>query len=70
MEGPETLSSLIAWSIFTGAALFTILAGIVLSYHWFRYSFNKTASIIALSLYGGVSFVLLSLLFNAVVRIV
>lgn len=69
MESPETLSSLVAWSIFVGAAFFTVLAGIVLSYHWFRYSFNKTVSLIALAVYGTVGFVLLSLLFRAVLQI-
>jgi len=69
MESPDTLAGLIAWSIFTGAALFAVFAGLVLSYHWFRYSFNKTVSIIALAVYGTVSFVFLSLLFSAVLRI-
>ncbi|RJR14015.1 hypothetical protein C4585_00895 [Candidatus Parcubacteria bacterium] len=69
MEGTETLSSLIAWSIFTGAALFTVLAGLVLAYHWFRYSFNKTVSLIALAIYGTVSFAFLSFLFVAALEL-
>lgn len=70
MESPETFSSLIAWSIAIGATLFTILTGAVLFYHWSRYSFNKSALMIALLTYSSVSILILVILFNAAMRIV
>jgi len=69
MEGPETVAGLVAWSIFTGTACFVVLAGIVLSYHWFSYAMNKFAAFAALASYSLISCILLALLLSAVMRV-
>jgi hypothetical protein len=61
---PALLSTLplLAWAIFAAAAALTVLLGLLLAYHWLRYAMNPAISLLAMIVYGGVAFVLLSAL--------
>jgi len=58
--------SLLAWAIFLGAAALSVVLGIILSFHWFRYAMNPSVAMIASVVYGGGTLLILSILLGAV----
>lgn len=61
--------SLLAWAIFLGATALSIVLGIILSFHWFKYSMNPNGAMIASIVYGAGCLVILTLLIGAVVSV-
>lgn len=60
---------LLAWAIFAAASALTVLLGILLSYHWFRYAMNPAIALLGSIIYGGIAFLLLSGLLAATIAI-
>ena len=61
---------LLAWAIFAAASALTILLGLLLSYHWFRYAMNPAVALLSSLIYAGTAFLLLSGLLAATIAIV
>lgn len=61
---------LIAWAIFAAACALTILLGLLLSYHWFRYAMNAAVALLSSIIYTTIAFLLLSGLLAATIAIV
>lgn len=57
------------WALVAGASILTVLLGGILAYHWFRYAMNPATALIAVFVYGGISFLLLSGLVGATIAI-
>lgn len=68
---PVVLSALplLAWAIFAAASALTILIGLLLTYHWFRYAMNPAVALLSSIIYAGVAFVLLSGLLAATIAV-
>lgn len=71
MEGPSLGALLVpvAWAVFAGATLLTILLGAILSYHWFRFAMNAPVSFTAVIVFATVSGFLLSGVLAAAIAI-
>jgi hypothetical protein len=50
--------------IFSAALGLSLSLGIILSYHWFRFSMNPVMPFVAVVAYGGVCAILLALMFS------
>lgn len=61
---------LLAWAIFAAASALTILLGLLLCYHWFRYAMNPAVALLSSLIYAGTAFLLLSGLLAATIAIV
>ncbi len=59
--------SAVLWVVFGAAAVLTVVVGVILAYHWLRYSMNPFMPVLAVGTYGVVSFLLLSLMFGSIV---
>ena len=59
--------SLLAWAIFLGAAALSVVLGVILSFHWFRYAMNPSIAMISTVVYGAGTLLLLSILLGAVI---
>lgn len=57
------------WAIFLGSCALSIVLGIILSFHWFRYAMNPSAAMIGTIAYGAGCLVILALLLGAVVSL-
>ena len=57
------------WVLFAAGAGLSILLGAILSYHWVRFAMNAFVSSVALALYAGGCFLLLSTMFAAIVSL-
>lgn len=55
-----------SWILAAGTALFALVAGIILAYHWYRFALSPVAATIASALYAAGCLIFLSMLFNAV----
>lgn len=60
MESTAALIPLIVRILAFASLLLTLLLGVVLAFHWFRYAMNAGVSILALVVYSVVSVSLLS----------
>jgi len=54
------------WVVAAGAALFAVLAGAILAYHWYRFALSPIAASLASALYAAGCLVFLSMLFSSV----
>lgn len=61
--------SVLAWAILLGATALSIVLGVVLSYHWFRYAMNPSAALIGTIVYGAGCAVILAILLGAVLSL-
>ncbi len=61
--------SLLAWAIFLGATALSVVLGVIVSYHWFRYARNETASLVAAVVYGAGCLLILLMLLSAVLTL-
>ena len=70
-EGALTIqfASTLMWVLFAAGAALSIMLGAILAYHWIRFAMNKLVSTIALVLYAGGCFLLLSTMFGAIVSL-
>lgn len=59
--------SLLAWAILLGSAALSVVLGLILSFHWYRYSSNQNVAFISTLVYGGGCLVILALLLGAVI---
>lgn len=58
---------MLAWAVFIGASLLSILLGAILSYHWFKYAMNPPVASLAFFVFAiGTGFLLSGLLAAAV----
>lgn len=60
---------LLAWAIFAASSALTVLLGLLLTYHWFRYAMNPAVALLSSIIYAGTAFLLLSGLLAATVAI-
>lgn len=60
---------LLAWAIFAASTALTILLGLLLAYHWFRYAMNPAVALLSSIIYAGTAFLLLSGLLAATIAI-
>jgi hypothetical protein len=60
---------LLAWAIFAAATALTVLLGLLLAYHWFRYAMNPAVSLLSSAVYAGIACVLLSALLASTIAI-
>ena len=51
-------------SVVAGTALFSVILGAVLAFHWEKYAMNQTVTLIAIVVYGTVTVLLLALLYS------
>lgn len=54
---------LFGWALCAAATALTLTLGAILSYHWYRYAFNRAVASLAIVTYFGVSALLLLTLF-------
>lgn len=57
------------WIVFLSAAVLSAVLGLVLAYHWFRYSFNPIVPFIATVAYAGGCFLFLFVMFAALLTL-
>lgn len=62
MEIGSAALSVVLWILFASAFLFSLVLGVIFAYHWFTYSMNAIASMVATIAYAAVCFVLITLL--------
>jgi len=69
MPDPAALENahLFLWIVFGASTALAIVLGVILSYHWLRFSMNPVVPAIALMLYMTICFMLLSTMFGVVV---
>lgn len=60
---------LLAWAVFAASTALTILLGLLLAYHWFRYAMNPAMSLLSLAIYSATALVLLSGLLAATIAV-
>jgi hypothetical protein len=54
-----TLLPMLAWAVFIGATVLSILLGAILSYHWFKYAMNPPIASVAFLVFAiGTGFLL------------
>lgn len=54
------------WVIAAGAAVFALVVGIILAYHWYRFALSPVAASFASALYAAGCIIFLIILFNSV----
>ncbi len=57
------------WVVFAASIALTISLGLILTYHWIRHAHNTMMTLVAIVAYGGISFILLSTIFGALVTL-
>lgn len=57
--------SIVLMTLAFAAIGLAVVVGVILAYHWVRYSMNMPLALITLALYAGISLVLITLLFAA-----
>lgn len=64
MENPFVVFlPILAWAVFIGALLLSIVLGAILSYHWFKYAMNPPVASMAFLIFAiGTGFLLSGLL--------
>lgn len=65
--GTASFVSTAIWIVFYAAMALVSVLGAVLFYHWTRYGQNTLIPMLASAVYGGVSFILLSIMFGAAI---
>lgn len=67
MVNPLVLLVPLSWAMFAGALLLSVLLGVILAYHWFRYAMNPGIAFVATVVYASVSgFLLFGILVAAI----
>lgn len=69
MESALEFLPFVAWILAGATFAMTLLLGVILAYHWFRYAMNITATSIAIIAYGGVTLFLITGMFGSLVNI-
>lgn len=57
------------WVLFSAIAALSIALGAILSYHWVKFAMHKAVPFLAIAAYAIVSFLLLSVMFGAVIAL-
>ncbi|TSC85531.1 MAG: hypothetical protein G01um10148_917 [Parcubacteria group bacterium Gr01-1014_8] len=57
------------WVMFVATAALSIILGIILSYHWVRFSMNAFVATFAVVIYAGGCFLFLSTMFAAIIAL-
>lgn len=60
MESAAAIVPLFVGVLAAASIVLTVLLGIILAFHWFRYAMNPAATMVALVLYLGISATLIS----------
>ncbi len=57
------------WVVFAAAIALSISLGCILGYHWIRHAHNASMTALAIAIFGGMCFLLLSTLFGALISL-